>query len=286
MTRLAAEGVNAPQIEYWNSEAGDRWATTADTQDVMIGGMGDAAMAACDLQPGQRVLDIGCGSGATSLQIAARVGAEGSVLGIDVSTPMLEVAEQRRAAASLDHVRFENRDAATYAFPEAAFDRFYSRFGVMFFLDPAAAFANMRPALRDGGLMAFVCWQPRTDNQWMTVPFEVGLRHVPAPPPAPPTAPGPTAFGDPDHVRNVLTAGGFGGIEIDPIVLPIQLGADLDTAVERLVALGPAGRLLKGADDATIQAVAADMAEAVSPFAGPDGVTMEGRAWIVRGTAA
>lgn len=285
MDRLAAEGVNAPQIDYWNGPAGDHWAKTADTQDVMIGGMGDAALDACDLAEGQDVLDIGCGSGATSLEIARRVGSSGSVLGIDISTPMLQVAAHRRDQAGLDNIRFENRDAATWTFPEAAFDRFFSRFGVMFFLDPPAAFANMRPALRDGGRIAFVCWQGLRDNEWMRVPFDVALRHLPAPPKPEPHAPGPTGFADPDHVRRVLTAGGFGDIEIDPIVLPIQMGHDIKTAVERVTTLGPAGRLLKDAGDAEVAAVKDDMAGVLEPYLSDGRVALEGRAWIVRAAA-
>jgi SAM-dependent methyltransferase len=286
MTRLAAEGVNAPQIEYWNGPAGDRWARLADTQDLMIGGMGEAAMEACAIEPGHSVLDIGCGSGSTTLDLAARVGPEGRVLGIDISTPMLEVADARRQAAGIDNIAFENMDAATYAFKPAVFDRLYSRFGVMFFLDPVSAFRNIRPAAKDGARIAFCCWQARTENQWMDYPFNIALRHVPAPPPPAPGEPGPTAFADPDRVRNILTEGGFGDIEMELAIKPIILGPDTETAVERLVELGPTGRLLKDAPEEIKSAIADDLRGEIDQFVGDDGVTMEGRAWIVTAVAA
>lgn len=285
MTRLTAEGANAPQIEYWNGAAGDRWARLADTQDLMIGELGMAAMDACAIDAGQSVLDIGCGSGSTTLEIARRVGPGGRVLGIDISTPMLEVAEARRRDAGLDTIAFENRDAATYAFEPAAFDRLFSRFGVMFFIDPVAAFANMRIAARMGARLAFVCWKARTQNQWMDFPFSIALRHVPAPAPPPPGEPGPTAFADPDRVRGILGDSGFGDIAIDPIEVPIILGPDTEIAVERLVELGPTGRLLRDASDDTKAAIAGDLRAEISQFQNDAGVSMEGSAWIVTATA-
>ena len=286
MTRLAAEGVNAPQIEYWNGPAGDIWARLADTQDLMIGGMGDAAMDACGIEPGRAVLDIGCGSGSTTLELAARVGAEGRVLGIDISTPMLEVAQARRQAAGIGNIAFENHDAAFYDFEPAAFDRLYSRFGVMFFIDPVSAFRNIRPAAKDGARIAFCCWQARPDNEWMTFPFEIALRHLPAPPPPAPGEPGPTAFADPGRVRHVLTDSGFGDIQLELAIKPVILGPDVETAVSRLVELGPAGRMLKDEPDDVKATVAADLRAEIGPYVGDNGVAMEGRAWIVTALAA
>lgn len=285
MTRLAPEGMNAPQIDYWNGPAGDRWARLADTQDLMIGGMGAAAMDACAIESGHAVLDIGCGSGSTTLDIAARVGPEGRVLGIDISTPMLEVAEARRRAAGIDTIAFENRDAATYSFAPAVFDRLYSRFGVMFFLDPVSAFRNIRPAAKAGARIAFCCWLARTENQWMDFPFNIALRHVPAPPPPAPGEPGPTAFADPDRVRGILAESGFGDIEMEVAEKPIILGPDTETAVERLVELGPTGRLLKDAPEETKAAIADDLRAEIGQFISGDGVTMQGRAWVVTAVA-
>ena len=281
MQRLAAEGANAPQIEYWNGAAGERWAQFADTQDVMIGDLGAAAIDACQIEAGQAVLDIGCGCGSTTLTIAERVGAGGRVLGIDLSAPMLEVARARLRQRGLEHVNFENHDVAAYPFEPASFDRAFSRFGVMFFVDPVAAFRNVRSALKNGGRLAFVCWQARERNQWMDTPFQVALRHAPPPAPPQPNAPGPTAFADPDRVRRILGDSGFGRIAVEPLERTITLAPDVSSAVGRILQMGPTGRLLSEASDATKEAVAADLQVALAPFATEAGVRMAGRVWIV-----
>ncbi|MEN8197031.1 MAG: methyltransferase domain-containing protein, partial [Pseudomonadota bacterium] len=281
MERMVPDGVNAPQIEYWNGPAGDRWARSADTQDVMIGNLGAAALDACQIQLGHAILDIGCGSGSTTLEIARRTGDTGIVVGIDISAPMLEVANKRLGGAGLSNVRFENRDAATHCFEKTYFDRVYSRFGVMFFVDPVPAFQNIRSAVKPDGRLAFVCWQARTDNQWMELPFGIALRHVAPPPPALPGEPGPTAFANPDRVRRILSESNFGDIQIEPLAMPIMLGGDIPTAVERLSQLGPTGRLLRDASEDVKAAIAADLAKELRAFLTGDGVKMKGSAWVV-----
>jgi len=285
MERMAPAGVNAAQIEYWNGPAGDRWARSADTQDVMIGGLGMAALDACRIEPGHAVLDIGCGSGSTTLEIAKRTGSAGLVVGIDISGPMLGVANKRRGDAGLSNIRLENRDAATHDFEEAVFDRVFSRFGVMFFVDPVLAFQNIRKAVKAEGRLAFVCWQTRTENQWMEFPFGIALRHAPPPPPAQPNEPGPTAFADPERVHRILSESNFGDIRIEPLVSPLMLGDDIATAVERLIQLGPTGRLLRDASTEVKTAIAADLTEELPPFLTDDGVKMKGSVWIVTASA-
>jgi len=285
MQRLVADGANAAQIEYWNGPAADRWVKDADTQDVMLGELGAAAIDACQIEAGQAVLDIGCGCGSTTLSIAARVGAGGRVLGIDISTPMLEVAMARLRERGLDHVAFENRDAATYPFEPESFDRAFSRFGVMFFTDPVVAFRNIRKALKADSRLAFVCWQAQNQNQWMEVPLRVVLRHVTPPPPPQPNEPGPTAFADPDRVRSILGNSGFGRIEVESLERPLTLGSDTRHAVERLMQVGPTGRLLRDADDKTKDAVATDLKAELSTFATDSGVKMVGNVWLVRAVA-
>ena len=199
MSRLEAVGANAPQIEFWNGPTGDKWARLADSQDIMLGALGSAAMDACTIQLGHMVLDAGCGSGTTTIEIARRVGAEGRVLGIDISTPMLDVGRARLEALEIDGVTFANKDVATYPFEEGTFDRVFSRFGVMFFIDPIAAFINIRNGMKAGGRFTFVCWQVLEKNPWMEIPFKIALRYLPAPPAVGPEEPGPMAFADPDR---------------------------------------------------------------------------------------
>lgn len=281
MNRLEAIGVNAPQIEYWNGPAGDKWAGLADAQDRMLGGLGSAAMDVCDIQSGHSVLDVGCGSGTTTIEIARRVGKTGRVLGIDISTPMLEVGRARLDALDIDNVTFENKDVSTYPFEADTFDRVFSRFGVMFFADPINAFSNIRRGLRAGGRLAFVCWQAADKNPWIEIPRQVVLQHVPAPPPVDPEAPGPMAFANPERVRHILSGAGFSEINIEPLETLIPFEPDVPGTAQRLVQVGFASRLLSNASDDVIARVKSDISDAISRFQTDNGVMIDGTTWIV-----
>lgn len=285
MSRLEAVGVNAPQIEYWNGPAGDKWARLADTQDAMLAALGAAAMNACDIQPGHAVLDVGCGSGTTTIELARRVGDEGRVLGIDISTPMLDVGRARIEAQAVDGVTFENRDVAAYQFEKNSFDRAFSRFGVMFFIDPVLAFTNIRSCLKPGGRLAFVCWQARDKNPWIDIPFQIALRHVPAPPPADPEAPGPLAFANADRVQKILSDAGFGEIVTEPLETPVPLESGVPETAKKLLEVGPVARLLGDASDDAKARIEAELSEAISGCQTDNGVTMDTATWIVSAVA-
>ncbi|MDF2901645.1 MAG: SAM-dependent methyltransferase, partial [Phenylobacterium sp.] len=190
---------NADQIAYWNNAAGETWAALQDRLDRQIEPLGLRAIEAGAPQPGERVLDIGCGCGQTSFELARRVGPSGRVLGVDISAPMLEVARQRAAGAAAN-VSFIEADAQTHAFQNGGFDLAISRFGVMFFDDPTAAFRNIGAALRPGGRLSFVCWRPMLENAWMATPLFAAMPLLPPLPPPDPAAPGPFAFADPERV--------------------------------------------------------------------------------------
>lgn len=281
MNRLEATGVNASQIEYWNGPAGDKWARLADAQDRMLGGLGSAAMEACDIQPGHSVLDVGCGSGTTTIEIARRVGKTGRVLGMDISTPMLEVGRTRLDALDIDNVTFENNDVTTYPFEAGTFDRAFSRFGVMFFADPINAFSNIRSGLRAGGRLAFVCWQAADKNPWHEIPRQVVLQHVPPPPPADPEAPGAMAFANPERVRHILSGAGFAEIKIEPFETLIPFAPDVSGTAQRMVQIGPASRLLNSASDELIMRVKSELIDALARFQTDNGVMIDSAAWIV-----
>jgi SAM-dependent methyltransferase len=282
MGRLEAAGVNAPQIEYWNGPAGDRWAKLADSQDIMLAALGTAAMDACDIQAGHTVLDAGCGSGTTTIEIARRVGAEGRVLGIDISTPMLDVGRGRLEALGVGGVTFDNKDLATYSFEAGTFDRVFSRFGVMFFVDPIAAFSNIRVGMKSGGRLAFVCWQAMNGNPWLEVPFKIALQHLPAPPPVGAEEPGPLAFADPDRVRRILTGAGFDDIDLVSLETMLPLESDVPASVQKLVQLGPIARLLGDAPEDVKARVADDLGDAIAEFQTDSGVMMGSATWVVR----
>ena len=196
-----SEAPNAAQVEYWNQTAGPTWVELQDQLDGMIGPMGQAAIAALGPTPGEAILDIGCGCGRTSLQLAAAVGGAGKVVGADISATMLAVARARPVPSTSARPDFREIDAQTGDLGGGMFDAVFSRFGVMFFADPVAAFTNIRSALKGHGRLAFVCWRPLADNLWVRVPLEAALPLLPPLPPADPTAPGPYALADPVRLR-------------------------------------------------------------------------------------
>lgn len=278
---IAATGPNAEQIEYWNSAGAQRWVAQQNRIDATIEPFGELAIERAALAAGERVIDVGCGCGATSLALARRVGPSGRVLGVDLSAVMLASARDRARNAGLVNLEFANADAQTHAFTAGAWDCAYSRFGVMFFADPARAFANLRGALRRGGRVSFVCWRPFPENPWMTVPFAALATFLTPPAPPPPGAPGPFAFGDPDRVRGILADAGFERIELAPHDGDLALGGSLDEAVTFAISAGPASRLLEGATAADRARAERAVRDAFAPYAGRRGVALAGAIWCV-----
>jgi len=285
MDRLKAVGTNAPQIEYWNGPAGDKWARLADSQDSMLDALGQVAMDACEIASGHAVLDVGCGSGSTSMEMAGRVAPGGSVLGVDISTPMLAVGLERLRERHVEGLTFENRDVSTYPFEASQFDRVFSRFGVMFFVDPAAAFANIRNSMKSGARLGFVCWKTLGENPLFKVPVDAALRHLSPPPPSNPEEPGPMAFADPDRVRRILSGAGFEDVGLQALETMLPLEADAPRSAEKLIQIGPSSRLLADAPDEIKQKVMADLTEDLKPYETPDGVKLGCAVWIVTASA-
>ena len=207
---------NADQIAYWNADAGETWAALQKQMDAQLEPHGLRAMEALAPAAGERIVDVGCGSGQTSLALGQAVGRSGAVMGLDISRPLLDLARRRAAESGAANVSFGEADVQTYAFAPATFDAVFSRFGVMFFADPPAAFANIRRALKPGGRLAFVCWRTPAENIFMTLPYTAAAAQFPPAPPPTPGAPGPFAFADPDRVRHILSSAGFRDIGAGP----------------------------------------------------------------------
>jgi SAM-dependent methyltransferase len=283
MTTLESSGPNAEQIDYWNQQGGPKWVELHALIDAQIEPLGLMAMDRSEISPGDRVLDVGCGCGATSLELARRVGPDGHVMGVDISQPMLERARGAAAQAGLGNVRFAQSDAQTGSLDATSFDVLFSRFGVMFFADPVAAFANLRAALRAGARLSFVCWQAIQENPWMVVPMGAVLQHIPPPPVPAPHAPGPFAFADPDRVSGILTEAGFDDVRLESIRETLTVGGSggLDEAVDFLLQIGPTGRILRDSDPALTPKVAASVRQALEPYHGDEGLRMPSAAWIV-----
>lgn len=272
---------NAQQAIYWNEAAGPTWAELQAPLDRQLAPLGRAGMAALGPQPGERILDIGCGAGETSLELARAVAPGGHVTGADISRPLLEVA--RRRAEGLAGVDFLEADVQIAAFAPGGFDAVFSRFGVMFFSDPEAAFINIRRALKPGGRLAFVCWRTPAENPIMMAPMAAALAHVPPPAPPEPGAPGPFAFSDPDRVRGILAAAGFGDVSITAHNEKVG-GGDLDTVVGLSLKVGPLGGLLREHPDKR-DVVIASVRAALAEHDGADGVRLDSATWIVTARA-
>lgn len=270
---------NLAQIEDWNGVIGQRWAEFRRETDGIVTSFGAAALARAAAQPGERVVDIGCGCGDSSLELARQVGSSGSVLGIDVSRPMLEVARARAGAAA--GLEFVEADASEAPLP-AGVDLLFSRFGVMFFGLPVPAFSHLRSALRPDGRFVFVCWRTPRDNPWAMVPLLAARQALGVTAsPADPNAPGPFALADGERVRSLLADAGFVAIEVDRFDAPVMLGATPHGAAETAVRIGPTSRLLReqGIDDPT--AVIEAIEAALAPHVAGDAVRLNGSTWIV-----
>jgi SAM-dependent methyltransferase len=235
-------------------------------------------------EPGDRVLDVGCGNGALSLAIAPLVTPTGFVLGLDISGPMLEMAAQRAHAARLTNTMFEHADAQTYELEEAGFDAMVSRFGVMFFDDPDAAFANLARSLRPGGRAVFTCWQDLLANEWLMVPASAALAHVPMPNLGEAGQPGPFSLAEPDRIRSILTAAGLAEVTVDDVRCPMRLGSTVVDTVSFMQRTDMAAALMADVTDEVAAAAWAAVREALEPYAGPDGVVLQGAAWLVTAT--
>jgi SAM-dependent methyltransferase len=259
---------NADQAAYWNASAGAEWVALQAELDQRFRLLTDELIARAAIVSGERALDIGCGTGATTLALAERVGPDGSVLALDISEPMLALARRRCAERHYDHVRFVHADAQTHRFESAGRDLLMSRLGVMFFADPVAAFANLKGALRPGGRIAFVCGGPLERNPWVALPLAVGVRHLGPSTPQPPRAPGPLALSEPDYIEEILNAAGFAAVAIDTASIEI-LGA-ADAAAEALFAclVGPLARLIRerSADAALQHAMVGEITADFAPY--------------------
>ena len=206
---------NLEQIEFWNGAPGQRWVAYQESLDRVWRPVGDAAIERAAVLPGERLIDVGCGCGATALELATKVGLSGSVVGIDVSAPMLARARERARTLGVANVEFVQADASTHAFAGSA-NLVFSRAGVMFFGDPVAAFANLRRALRPGGRLVFVCFREREVNSWWTVPLAAAATVVAAEQPTPAHEPGPFSLSDETRLRAVLDHSGFVGTVCEP----------------------------------------------------------------------
>jgi SAM-dependent methyltransferase len=261
---MAEEAIaNTAQREYWNTVAGPRWVGLEGFVERRVGAVNGLLLTRSGVKAGERALEIGCGTGAFTVPLAEAVGEHGAVLGADISAAMLGGARKRLAEAARRNVTLVEADAQTHKFDPGRFDLIASRFGVMFFADPAAAFANLFAAARPGGRLCFACWGPLEENEHWLVPYRVALRHLGPPEPKPARAPGPMAFADPDYVHEFLGKAGFAGIAVHREHPDITASSPQEEA-EHACIMGPSGRLIdeKKPDEATRQTIQREIEEA------------------------
>lgn len=277
--------------DYWNSAAARAWSEHHARQDRALAGLAAAALDLAEPRPGERVLDIGCGSGTTVLALAARVGPSGYVLGADIAQASAERARQRIAAAAggMRQAEIVCADAATHPFPAASFDLVFSRLGVMFFADPTAAFANLRRAIKPTGRLAMAVFRAADENPWPQEPLAAVRHLLPPMPAAAPEAPGMFALSDPARVRRILEGGGFREIALTPVDLALQFAGPGDgsaaEAADFALLFGPLTRILPGLAAERREAVRAALESFFAGRVTPQGVALPAAFWIVRARA-
>jgi SAM-dependent methyltransferase len=281
---------NREQAALWNGASGEAWVREQKLLDASFVNFEKVLVDEVSRAGAHRVLDVGCGSGATSLAIARHLGSAGTCTGIDISAPLIELA---RARARCDDVGdsvgaggragFLLADAQTHEFADAQYDLAVSRFGVMFFEDPVAAFANLRGALRSGGGLRAITFRDASENPFMTTAERAAAPMLPDLPPRRPDAPGQFAFADPARVQGILSAAGWSAIDLAPIDVPCAFPAS--ELVGYFTRLGPVAPVLRGADETTRARVIDRVREGFSPFVEGDEVRFVAACWMISATA-
>ena len=277
-----ARDANAAMRRYWNTVAGPRWVASPGFRERRNQESLALLLARLGLAGGESVLEIGCGTGALTLPLAAAVGEHGRVVAVDISEPMLGAARQKVDERRLHNVTLLSGDAQVFAFEPGAFDVATSRMGVMFFADPAAAFRNIKGGLKPGGRLVFACWAPLSENRHWLISYDVAFRHLGPPAPPPAHEPGPLAFGDPDYIRGILTAAGFAEIAVDRAHPTIICGTPEEEA-QQSVAMGPTARLIeeKKPDEATRQTIIREIEAALAAEAASGPIRLAATIFLV-----
>lgn len=275
--------INQDQKEYWNGPGGEAWVTGQETLDAAMRPVTEVLFKAASSGKADIVTDIGCGTGETTLEIAKQVG---SALGVDVSAPMLALAKDRAGQLGLTNVRFEQRDVQSEELQPGA-TLAMSRFGVMFFEDPVAAFSNIRKHMTADGRLCFACWKTPRENTWVSLPMSIVRQHIEVETPADPHAPGPFAFADDAHVRSILEKAGWKNVDLVPVEFDMAWGTSPEAAAHGLIERGPLRRLFVGdpsISEETKQAIIEGIQDALPPSEG--GIFLRGAIWVVTAKAS
>ena len=278
---------NTLQKEMWNGRAGESWVRHNSLLEQLLAEPGRECMNLLPLTPAMQILDVGCGCGNQTLELAARLDASSTVIGVDISEPMLGLARELKAAndnALSAEVQFALGDASEPLFDEASFDAIYSRFGVMFFEEPVAAFSALRNSLKPGGKLGFVCWRKPKLNPFFNAPMEAALTVLPAPAPSAPGAPGPFGLADDNMIQTTLRLAGFKDVSVAPLNLTLSVGAEtpFDALFEELIQIGPAAALIAQSDPSLKEKAREAVYNRLTDFyASGQGISFDANFWLV-----
>jgi SAM-dependent methyltransferase len=272
----------AEQAAYWNGPGGKGWLASMERIEQGIGDFGKAALTAANARAGEKVIDIGCGLGGTTRALAEAVGSRGHVLGVDISEQLVASARAHR----VPNATFVVSNAATHPFEPASYDLVFSRFGVMFFGEPVAAFRNFQQALKPTGRLVFICWRTTEENPWGLVPVRAAAPFLPPLPRPGPEDPGQYAFGDRARVERILKEAGFTALQFKPLDQQVFMGRTVADILENAGRFGPLARAFADATPEQIEKAKSAIAEALKPHETPEGVRLPGACWLVTAKAS
>lgn len=275
------EEINADMLAFWNGQGGRTWVDRQAHTDITLSSVTRALLAFAAPCTGERVLEVGCGCGAPTLEFTRTVGPSGRVAALDISGPMLAEGKARAKAAGICNIDWRQADPATAELNE--YDLLTSAFGTMFFGDPENAFAHMRRAAKPDARMAIVCWRPLAENPWMEVPMNAVAGHLPPRPKPAPHAPGMFAFADPERVAEILTASGWAPPSFEKLdaVLDIAAGRGLEEAVIQSTQIGAINSWLRNQSAEVVSTAIASLREALAPYVDSASVRLPGAMWLV-----
>jgi SAM-dependent methyltransferase len=281
-----AEQINADQLAFWNGAGGRTWVERQTHTDITLARVSDALLAFAAPRVGERVLDVGCGCGATTLDIARAVDPTGRVVAMDISAPMLDEGRRRAAAAGIGNIDWRQADPATAELE--AFDLLASAFGLMFFGEPVAAFAHLRRAASPRARMAFVSWRGLDENPWIGVPMQAAAAHLPPRPKPNPHAPGMFSFADREHVAGILTAAGWATPRFEKLdaALDIAAGRGIEDAVAQSTQIGAVNSWLRNQPADVVAAATDSIRAALAPYEDGASVRLPGAMWLVSSAPA
>ena len=282
--QITSEGPNSDEIDFWNGPQGKNWVVENRLTDLMYEPFGDKTIERAELTPGERILDIGCGCGTTTLKLARLLAPDGDITALDISTLMLSIASERTKSAAVP-VKIINADAESYKLVPGTFDVMFSQFGLMFFRNPQKAFDNFHASLKPGGRIAFVCWRDPERNPWLVTPFEAVHHFKPEmETPNPDARASPFSFSSQKKVEALLRDTGFVDVQLEPFETKARMGeGSLEECTRFVIAFagGTVGAVLRGSGEENTPAIIAALQTGLAPYHIGNRIKLGASAWIV-----